>query len=340
MNHIVEMVGVVAAVIIWGGLSAMFLRRQIKRQLVALARHARTTPFRTLLGALAVGVAIAYGGTKYSYVDNGDGTVTLLTVTNTLDSTALEIPSNYVDKVVTALADGFCTNSIAYRHYESVKIPATVTSIGAHFFGYGTESNQVIDVEVDADSEHFAVTAEGVLYARESGEVVYAKGGITTVQFEPMGGEGAFGPCWFPAGVSTNLPSCTLTNPGYAFVGWATVENGALSYKDGGKLDAPAKDTQMTLYAIWVKSGCYGLAFDPGVEGASWSMVYQHVATNAVDKINLCTFQGPDGKSFAGWAKTEIDGEPTADPRRYDDGVLIFNLAAEKALVVLRAIWQ
>ena len=101
-----------------------------------------------------------------------------------------------------------------------------------------------------------------------------------------------------------SLPSCTLTKPGYAFVGWATVENGALSYKDGGKLDTPAKDTQMTLYAIWVKSGCYGLAFDPGVEGASWSMVYQHVATNAVDKINACEYSHPDGKSFAGWAKT------------------------------------
>lgn len=231
MNHIVETIGVLSAVIIWGGLSAMFLRRQIKRQLVALARHARTTPFRTLLGAVAVGIAIAYGGTK----------------------------------------------------------PGPVA---------------------------------------------------TTVRFEPMGGEGAFGPCWFPAGVSTNLPSCTLTKPGYAFVGWAQMPNGALSYKDGGKLDTPAEDTQMTLYAIWVKSGCYGLAFDPGVEGASWSMVYQHVATNAVDKINACEYSHPDGKSFAGWAKTEIDGEPAADPRRYDDGVLIFNLAAEKALVVLRAIWQ
>ena len=64
MNPVVEVVGMMAAFVVWGGLATLFLLPYVKRQLADFPLHAKRTPFRALLGAVAVGVAIAHGGTK------------------------------------------------------------------------------------------------------------------------------------------------------------------------------------------------------------------------------------------------------------------------------------
>ena len=46
----------------------------------------------------------------------------------------------------------------------------------------------------------------------------------------------------------------------------------------------------------------------------------------------LCAFAAPAGKKFAGWR-----GD---NGRRYDDGMLVFNLAGPGEVVTLTAVWD
>jgi len=156
--------------------------------------------------------------------------------------------------------------------------------------------------------------------------------GQATVSFDPMGGAGAFAPIIVQANAGTNLPPCTLVKDGYVFAGWARTRNGAKEWNDQQRFDGV--ETDITLYAIWLKPNCYGIAFDPGVENAEWSMECQSVELGKVAKLNPCVFTAPAGKGFAGWRRK-------GDGRRYDDEVMIFNLASEPgAVIVLEAVWK
>ena len=64
MSHEMELFGLVSAAVIWGGIAVMTLLPYLRRQLADASLHAKRTPFRAILGAVAVGVAIAYGGSK------------------------------------------------------------------------------------------------------------------------------------------------------------------------------------------------------------------------------------------------------------------------------------
>ena len=48
--------------------------------------------------------------------------------------------------------------------------------------------------------------------------------------------------------------------------------------------------------------------------------------------LTKCAFTAPTGKTFKGWAGS--------NGKRYDDGVLVFNAAAEGATLTLTAIWE
>ena len=53
---------------------------------------------------------------------------------------------------------------------------------------------------------------------------------------------------------------------------------------------------------------------------------------NKVYKLPSCAFEPPAGKRFAGWIGP--------DGRRYDDGVLVFNLAPAGGTMTMTAIWE
>ena len=61
-----EMIGLLSAVVIWGGTAVVLLFPYGKDQLDGIAACAKRAPFRAALGAIVVGVAIAYGGSKGS----------------------------------------------------------------------------------------------------------------------------------------------------------------------------------------------------------------------------------------------------------------------------------
>jgi len=64
------------------------------------------------------------------------------------------------------------------------------------------------------------------------------------------------------------------------------------------------------------------------------SMPEQSVELGKVAKLNRCTFTAPAGKRFAGWRRKD-------NGRRYDDGMLVFNLASEDGtVIVLEAVWE
>ena len=156
---------------------------------------------------------------------------------------------------------------------------------------------------------------------------------IGTVTFDPMGGGGTMEPWQFYVGFDASLPKCEFGKSGYAFAGWSLAPNGAKAWNDQQQVRID-KSTVQQVYAIWLRPNCYGIAFDPGVENAEWSMGYQSVGVGKVAKLNPCAFTPPAGKRFAGWRRKGTG-------RRYDDGVMVFNLASESgAVVVLEAVWE
>ena len=80
-------------------------------------------------------------------------------------------------------------------------------------------------------------------------------------------------------------------------------------------------------------SNYYRIAFYPGVEDVERSMDDQVVVVGTVAKLNRCAFVHPSGKRFAGWRRTDTN-------RRYDDGIMVFNLAGPGAVVAMEAVWE
>lgn len=419
MDSVWKMIGAVSALVVWGGLAVLVLRPYLLSWLDSLMLTTRRTPMRTVFGALAVGVAIAYGGTKPVSVDPAykcqfnspaAGEVTLLTVTNTPSSRTLSIPARYAGYRVTTLGANFCSG---LTNFTAVTIPASVSSIGAGFF---SSTKKLESITVDAANTYCAMTSEDVLYELKTGKTLYALGdtskvrfkvtyipgtkGLGSIQsvwkeygkslavtnalfthergfsqigwstndastvvnykfgaayaanaslalypvwekesgfvivFDKMGGSGNFTNVVFSADDRPQqLPACTLTKTGYVFAGWAEQRYGKCCYEDGATLSSQFA-RKMTLYAIWLKPNCYGIAFDPDDETVERVMPYQSVELGKVAKLNPCAFKSSSGKRFAGWECAE-------NKRRYDDGILIFKLASEtNTCLTFKAIWE
>ena len=127
-----------------------------------------------------------------------------------------------------------------------------------------------------------------------------------------------------------DLPSPMWTGPGdtYIFGGWYTAESG------GKRITAEttvAITAVQTLYAHWLSSNEYIVTF--ASNGGGGKMPEQNVEVGKVAKLAPCAFSSPAGKKFAGWRRAD-------NGRRYDDGILVFNLAEPGEIVTLTAIWE
>ncbi len=138
---------------------------------------------------------------------------------------------------------------------------------------------------------------------------------------------------------------------------WSIVKGGAYASISGGilttvKVDAPQTVTILAKYtesgvnysaeqeisinprsSEWVGPNCYGIVYEPGESNVQGTTGDQSVPIGVVAKLNPCGFVHPAGKKFAGWRR-EGSG------RRYDDGMLVFNLAEPGEIVTLTAIWE
>ena len=261
MNHAWELLGIIAALVIWGGLGMVMLYPHLKRQFACITEHARTAPARTILGAIAVGIAIAYGGTKpsFSYRNNGDGTATLLTVTNSPTVSSLVISNKIDGLTVVALADNFCKGTVA-TNFTSVTIPASIVSIGNGFFGLdGSGQKYLKKITVATGNPYCAVSVDDVLYEIDTGRVIYALGDVAEVRFKIVynkgEGSGTIDPEYKIYDEIHPLTTNRFTrSDGYEQIGWATKKASAsIEYFLGGKY---AENKDITLYPVWQECRC------------------------------------------------------------------------------------
>ena len=203
---------------------------------------------------------------------------------------------------------------------------ATKTDYG--FLGWFTELEGGVEV-----TRETIVTSNLDLYAHWVERPVPAEG--RTVTFDANGGQFDDSSATKAVEVSAESPLEAMPTPtrqGHLFAGWARVRNGTRYWNGDESLTVDGVET-MTVYAIWLVPGTYAIAFDPGVKGAQWSMGYQYVGAGKVAKLNTCAFSPPGGKRFAGWRRAD-------NGRRYDDGVMVFDLAAPGDVVVMEAVWD
>ena len=154
-----------------------------------------------------------------------------------------------------------------------------------------------------------------------------------TIIFDPNGGTGYMYPQTCTASVETQLRRCAFTRDNYTFLGWA-VNDPTREYASYGDCDyvnfLNAAGKTYTLYAVWEKK-CVTVKFS--ANGGTGSMSTQSILPDKVAKLNPCAFSPPSGKKFAGWRRSD-------NGRRYDDGVMVFNLAEPGETVTLTAVWK
>jgi uncharacterized repeat protein (TIGR02543 family) len=208
-----------------------------------------------------------------------------------------------------------------------------VKNQGYGFAGWFTERDGGVEV-----TRETIVTNNLDLYAHWVKLPVPVEG--CTVTFDANGGRFDDSSTTKAVEVTAERPLEAMPKPtrrGSLFGGWAMVRNGSRLWNGNESLTVDGVET-MTVYAIWVVPGTYVIAFDPGVKDAQWSMGYQYVGASKVAKLSPCTLAAPRGKKFAGWRRL-VDAEKGVY-RRYDDGVLVFNLADPGAVVVMEAVWE
>ena len=128
----------------------------------------------------------------------------------------------------------------------------------------------------------------------------------------------------FPSGVSISLPSQRPTRTGYAFSHWTS---GGASYLPSESV-AFSEDTELT--AAWTTNR-YTIAFDKN--GGTGSMPALDCDYGIVYELPQVGFTR-EGHSFDGWLCKDTS-------RRYDDGVMVFNLSSTAgARVTMSAVWR
>jgi len=103
------------------------------------------------------------------------------------------------------------------------------------------------------------------------------------------------------------LPECTYSKDGYAFVGWGLTETALLKWQPGETRDIEPGET--TFYAIWAE--IFNITFD--ANGGTGYMEPISVNSGTRSTVPGCDFVR-DGYSFAGWAVNSPDSEAIVQP--------------------------
>ena len=125
-------------------------------------------------------------------------------------------------------------------------------------------------------------------------------------------------------------------NPaGKTFLGWGTAANATVAkYANGEKVkDLTTVGKTVDLYAVWYDAKTdYVVMYRCNLPGGETVTVSQWMRCNKVNNLVPCMATPPAGKRFAGWA--------CSNGRRYDDGMLVFDLAKPGETVTMTAIWE
>ena len=150
------------------------------------------------------------------------------------------------------------------------------------------------------------------------------------IRFDSNGGDGAMDNQTINVGETKPLDPNVFTRTGWYFIGWSTAYNGSVVYKDGASVKdlTTAKDV-VILYAVWQRmpANTYQVIFADGAKRST-----EFYAANRVYELPTGLFTPPSDKRLAGWAGS--------NGRRYDPGVLVFNLVPVGGTIALTAIWE
>ena len=114
----------------------------------------------------------------------------------------------------------------------------------------------------------------------------------------------------------------------YAFLGWCKTRWGELTPETMLSESTIVPYSDLVVYERWQYG--YVIKFLSGQ--GSGIMLRQGCESGRVYSLAICTFSPPAGKRFAGWA--------CSNGRRYDDGMLVFDLAKPGETVTMTAIWE
>jgi len=153
------------------------------------------------------------------------------------------------------------------------------------------------------------------------------------VRYDANGGTGTILDQVFEYGIAQDPDIASLANPGFVLAGWARSEEGEAEFWAGSGVSnlTEVAEADVTLYAVWAPdSDHYAMAFRKG--DGNGRMFNVACETNKVYSLPPNNFIPPVGKCFAGWQ--------CSNGKRYDDGMLVFNLAQPGETVTMTAIWE
>ena len=204
---------------------------------------------------------------------------------------------------------------------ESVVIPPRVTKVAVGAFAYCRNLKTV-----------YAPRAlQGQI---QSAAFVYGASDVTIVYYTPIEitfdatmGTMPDGRCAWTLPFPGDMPMGNLplpTRDSCEFIGWFTAAAGGVQVtpETAAAIDA-------TYYAHW-STNVYMVRFD--ANDGNGDMPALVMKPGSVCILQKCAFTPPAGKRFAGWA--------CSNGRRYDDGMLVFDLAKPGETMTMTAIWE
>ncbi len=144
----------------------------------------------------------------------------------------------------------------------------------------------------------------------------------------------------FKYGKAAKLRKNVFTRKGYVFAGWARskvdAKKGIVAYANAQKVkNLTAKGGTVKLYAVWAKPK-YKVKFY--ANGGKGKMKVQTFKYGKAKKLSANKFKAPEGKEFAGWAKSQADA--TKGKVAYKNKKAVKNLVSTGKTVTLYAVWE
>ncbi|MBQ8163668.1 MAG: leucine-rich repeat protein [Clostridia bacterium] len=195
----------------------------------------------------------------------------------------------------------------------------TFTKDGYTFKGWSTTSNGSVSY-ADEASYTMGTNSSYTLYA-------VWEANQNTIVFNANGGTGTMENMTIATDSQANLTANSFVKAGYSFIGWATTEDGSVSYTDEATYTMGTESTY-TLYAVW-QANENTLVFNANGGSGTMSNVVSVTDSTVALPSNLFTRENYD---FMGWSTTQ-DGEV-----EYQDGDS-YIMGAESTKT-LYAVWE
>ena len=237
--------------------------------------------------------------------------------------------------------------AFSYSRVGSVHLSASVKNFEGVEMGMGPflGAPELQTITVDAANPVYS-SVNGILYNKEKTELVCCPMAWTGVLEIPSSVTDI---AMFACAGCKNIPSVKIPKSVLriklgAFLSGEIIEDETTGittfYVESGDRDRVAgllTDSYLDVSTVTIiegeppPAGSYGIHFD--ANGGTGTMADLICARDKVYNLTKCAFKAPDGKAFAGWACKDTG-------RRYDDGVLVFDLAASGKTVTMTAVWK